>query len=169
MGQAWFDQTCHQQAECDWHRVHVPTLQAVAKRQRALGANKPVLKRPPVSRAGGRRRRTRQRAKKVMVLWCCGSGFGQLIVSHGPRSVASGAWCRRRPQPDDSRTRRRAHTAAGDQSRGWRAPPMVEEAESGSWFPGHAAPPPCCHRRASALRRAGRGRVAVWRPLRLQP
>ena len=29
----------------------------------------------------------------------------------------------------------RIHTAAGDQSRGWRAPPMVEEADSGSWSP----------------------------------
>ena len=37
----------------------------------------------------------------------------------------------------------RIHTAAGDQSCGWRAPPMIEEAESGSWFPGPAAPPPC--------------------------
>ena len=37
----------------------------------------------------------------------------------------------------------RVHTAAGDQSRGWCAPPMVEEAESGSWFPDPAAPPPC--------------------------
>ena len=37
----------------------------------------------------------------------------------------------------------RIHTAAGDQSCGWRAPPMIEEAESGSWFPDPAAPPPC--------------------------
>ena len=37
----------------------------------------------------------------------------------------------------------RVHTAAGDQSRGWCAPPMVEEADSGSWFPDPAAPPPC--------------------------
>ena len=37
----------------------------------------------------------------------------------------------------------RIHTAAGDQSRGWRAPPMVEEADSCSWSPGPAAPQPC--------------------------
>ena len=37
----------------------------------------------------------------------------------------------------------RIHTAAGDQSRGWVAPPMVEEADSGSWSPDPAAPPPC--------------------------
>ena len=37
----------------------------------------------------------------------------------------------------------RVHTAAGDQSRGWCAPPMVEEADSGSWSPDPAAPPPC--------------------------
>ena len=37
----------------------------------------------------------------------------------------------------------RIHTAAGDQSHGWRAPPMVEEADSGSCPPGPAAPPPC--------------------------
>ena len=37
----------------------------------------------------------------------------------------------------------RIHTAAGNQSRGWCAPPMVEEADSGSWFPDPAAPPPC--------------------------
>ena len=36
----------------------------------------------------------------------------------------------------------RIHTAAGDESRGWRAPPMVEEADSGSWSPGSADPPP---------------------------
>ena len=29
------------------------------------------------------------------------------------------------------------------QGRGWRAPPMVEEADSGSWSPDPAAPPPC--------------------------
>ena len=37
----------------------------------------------------------------------------------------------------------RIHTAAGDQSRGWRAPPMAEEADSGCWSPDPAAPPPC--------------------------
>ena len=37
----------------------------------------------------------------------------------------------------------RIHTAADDQSRGWRAPPMVEEADSGSWSPNHTAPVPC--------------------------
>ena len=37
----------------------------------------------------------------------------------------------------------RIHTAADDQSRGWRAPPMVEEADSGSWFPDPIAPAPC--------------------------
>ena len=37
----------------------------------------------------------------------------------------------------------RIHTAAGDQSRGWCAPPMVEEADSGSWSPDPAAPAPC--------------------------
>ena len=36
----------------------------------------------------------------------------------------------------------RIHTE-GDQSRGWRAPPMVEEADSGSWSPGPVAPLPC--------------------------
>ena len=35
------------------------------------------------------------------------------------------------------------HTAAGDQSRGWCATPMVEEADSGSWSPDPAAPAPC--------------------------
>ena len=34
----------------------------------------------------------------------------------------------------------RIHTAAGDQSRGWCAPPMVEEADSGSWSPGPCRP-----------------------------
>ena len=37
----------------------------------------------------------------------------------------------------------RIHTAAGDQSRGWGAPPIVEEADSGSWSPDPAAPAPC--------------------------
>ena len=37
----------------------------------------------------------------------------------------------------------RIHTAAGDQSRGWCAPPMVEEADSRSWSPDPAAPAPC--------------------------
>ena len=37
----------------------------------------------------------------------------------------------------------RIHTAAGDQSRGWCAPPMAEEADSGSWSPDPAAPAPC--------------------------
>ena len=38
----------------------------------------------------------------------------------------------------------RTNTAAGDQSRGWcAAPPMVEEADSGSWSPDPAAPAPC--------------------------
>ena len=37
----------------------------------------------------------------------------------------------------------RFHTVAGDQSRGWRAPPMVKEADSGCWSPDPAAPPPC--------------------------
>ena len=36
----------------------------------------------------------------------------------------------------------RIHTAAGDQSRGWCVPPMVEEADSGSWFPDPTAPAP---------------------------
>ena len=36
----------------------------------------------------------------------------------------------------------RIHTAAGDQSRGWSAPPMVEEADSDSLSPDPAAPPP---------------------------
>ena len=48
----------------------------------------------------------------------------------------------------------RIHTAAGDQSRGWRAPPMVEEADSGSWFPDPAAPPPCF---GSTTRQSGAG------------
>ena len=37
----------------------------------------------------------------------------------------------------------RINTAAGDQSRGWCAPPMVEEADPGSWFPDPTAPAPC--------------------------
>ena len=37
----------------------------------------------------------------------------------------------------------RIHTAAVDQSRGWGAPPIVEEADSGSWSPDPAAPAPC--------------------------
>ena len=37
----------------------------------------------------------------------------------------------------------RIDTAAGDQSRGWCAPPMVEEADSGSWPPDPTAPAPC--------------------------
>ena len=37
----------------------------------------------------------------------------------------------------------RIHTAAVDQSRSWRAPPMVEEADSGSWSPDPTAPAPC--------------------------
>ena len=37
----------------------------------------------------------------------------------------------------------RIHTAAGDQSRGWCAPLMVEEADSSSWSPDPAAPAPC--------------------------
>ena len=37
----------------------------------------------------------------------------------------------------------RINTAAGDQSRGWCAPPMVEEADSGSWPPDPTAPAPC--------------------------
>ena len=37
----------------------------------------------------------------------------------------------------------RIHTAAGDQSRGWCAPPMVGEANSDSWSPDPAAPAPC--------------------------
>ena len=38
----------------------------------------------------------------------------------------------------------RIHTAAGDhQSRGWCAPPMVKDADSGCWSPDPAAPAPC--------------------------
>ena len=37
----------------------------------------------------------------------------------------------------------RIHTADGDQSRGWRAPPMIEEADSGCWSLDPAAPPLC--------------------------
>jgi len=37
----------------------------------------------------------------------------------------------------------RIHTAADDQRRGWRAPPMVEEADSGNWTLGPTAPAPC--------------------------
>ena len=37
----------------------------------------------------------------------------------------------------------RIHTAAGDHSRSWCAPPVVEEADSGSWSPDPAAPAPC--------------------------
>ena len=40
----------------------------------------------------------------------------------------------------------RIHTAAGDQSRGWCAPPMIEEPGTGSWIPDPAAPPPCFRR-----------------------
>ena len=48
----------------------------------------------------------------------------------------------------------RIHTAAGDQSRGWRAPPMIEEADSGSWPPDPAALPPCF---STTTRRPGAG------------
>ena len=48
----------------------------------------------------------------------------------------------------------RIHTAAGDQSRGWLAPPMVEEADSGSWSPDPAVPPPCF---GSSTRQSGAG------------
>ena len=48
----------------------------------------------------------------------------------------------------------RIHTAADDQSRGWRAPPMIEEVESGRWFPDPAAPPPCF---GSTTRQSGAG------------
>ena len=37
----------------------------------------------------------------------------------------------------------RIHTAADDHSRGWRAPPMVDEADSGSWSPDPTAPASC--------------------------
>ena len=37
----------------------------------------------------------------------------------------------------------RIHTAADDQSRDWRAPPMVEEADSGRWSLAPTAPVPC--------------------------
>ena len=37
----------------------------------------------------------------------------------------------------------RLYTAAGGQSRSWCEPPMVEEADSGSWSPDPAAPAPC--------------------------
>ena len=37
----------------------------------------------------------------------------------------------------------RIHTAADDHSRGWRAPPMVGEADSGSWSPDPTAPASC--------------------------
>ena len=37
----------------------------------------------------------------------------------------------------------RIDTAAGDQSRGWCAPPMAEEADSGSWSLDPTAPAPC--------------------------
>ena len=37
----------------------------------------------------------------------------------------------------------RSNTASGDQSCGWCAPPMVEEAGSGSWSPDLTAPAPC--------------------------
>ena len=37
----------------------------------------------------------------------------------------------------------RIHTTASDQSRGWCAPPMVEEAYTGSYSPGPAAPASC--------------------------
>ena len=46
----------------------------------------------------------------------------------------------------------RIHTAAGDQSRGWCAPLMVEEADSGSWSPDPTAPAPCF---SPTTRRAG--------------
>ena len=55
----------------------------------------------------------------------------------------------------------RIHTAAGDQSRGWRASPMVEEADSGSWPPDPAAPPPCF---SPATSRPGAGGGAKMRP-----
>ena len=37
----------------------------------------------------------------------------------------------------------RIDTAAGDHSRVWCAPPMAEEADSGSWSPDPTAPAPC--------------------------
>ena len=37
----------------------------------------------------------------------------------------------------------RVDTAAGDQSRGWCAPPVVEEADFGSWSPDSTAPASC--------------------------
>jgi len=58
----------------------------------------------------------------------------------------------------------RTHTAAGDQSRGWRAPPMVEEADSGTPAAGPRTPPP--RRRALARRRANLERAAALRPTR---
>ena len=40
-------------------------------------------------------------------------------------------------------TNGRVHTAADDQSRGWRALPMVEDADAGCWSPDPTAPAPC--------------------------
>ena len=58
----------------------------------------------------------------------------------------------------------RIHTAAGDQSRGWCAPPMVEEADSGSWFPDPAARALPPRRLASARPCAGLGLAMAQRP-----
>ena len=60
--------------------------------------------------------------------------------------LALSKWIKRRGVVDGvmscwAMTAGRIHTAAGDQSRGWVAPPMVEEADSGSWLPDPAAPP----------------------------
>ena len=57
-------------------------------------------------------------------------------------------WIKRRGVVDGivacwATTDRRIHTAAGDQSRGWCAPPIVEEADSGRETLDPAAPAPC--------------------------
>ena len=67
---------------------------------------------------------------------------------HAAVRLALSKWIKRRDVVDGvmscwAMTAGRIHTAAGDQSRGWIAPPMVEEADSGSWSPDPAAPPPC--------------------------
>ena len=56
----------------------------------------------------------------------------------------------------------RTHMAAGDQSRVGCAPPMVGEAESGSWSPDPAAPAPCF---SSTTRRPGAGGGAATETL----
>ena len=80
----------------------------------------------------------------------CGLPGGSAIRTrwHAAVRLTLSKWIKRRDVVDGvisccSTTAGRIHTAAGDQSRGWVAPPMVEEADSGSWLQDPAASPPC--------------------------